>query len=397
MKPRPFEGVRVLDLTRATAGPFATLLLADLGATVVKIETHEFALGVTTRQKVDPDFLFHGDDLHFHTFNRNKKSILLDLKHPEGREVFYDLVKVSDVVVDNMRPGALKRLGLDYETLRRVNPRIISCSITGFGSEGPDSEKPAFDWIVQASSGFIWVMDTRDEQGRPRYPGIALADLISPAWAAYAVASALYARERTGEGQRVEVAMQDVLVENLSIHAPYWLNHGIFHDPARELLGGCVRTKDGYLMIAAHREGFWRNLCHALNRTEWLEDPRFNTLSGRKRHRELLWSAIEEITMARPTEFWLEVFSRHDVPCSPVRALGEVLSDPQILCRNMVVTIPHPKGGEVKTVGNAVKFAGVEEKFEPAPSLGEHTEEILREWLGYPEEKIGELRARGVI
>lgn len=392
-----FQGVRVLDLSRAGAGPFATMILADLGAEVVKVETPEFALGVTTRQKLDPHYLFQGDDYHFLSLNRNKRSIVLDLRKEEGKEVFYQLVRKGDVVFDNMRPGARERLGVDFLTLKGINPRIICCSVTGYGQSGPSKDKPAFDLMIQASSGMWRVLDTRDERGRPRWPGVALADFGGGLWAACGIASALYARERTGEAQMVDVALQDGLMAFFTYLAAYWLNSGIARDPTRDHLWGAFKTKDGHIAIAAHREGFWGNLCRVLGREHWLADPRFNSPTKRMENKEELWAAIEEIIATRTANEWLKVLSEGDVPCAPINTLGEALADAQVLHRNMVVTIEHTLGGKIRVLGNPIKISGREEVFRSPPTLGQHTEEILATWLGYSREKIEELRKDQVV
>jgi formyl-CoA transferase/CoA:oxalate CoA-transferase len=289
-------------------------------------------------------------------------------------------------------------LGIDYETLRNINPKIISCSLTGFGSTGPWARKPAFDIIIQASSSLISFNASTEPDGRPAPLKLTVADLSGGMAAAYAIAAALYAREQTGEGQRIDIGMQDVIVSQLGYWASYLLNFGVKIDPWSSNIYGVFKAKDKYFIMCAHREGFWQNLCKTLNHEEWLTDPRFDSLSKRIQNREELRAIIEEILSTKEAAEWLEILTKGDVPCAPLNTLEEMLSEPQIIHRNMMIDVDHPLGGQVKLIGNPIKLSGTpEEVFEPPPLLGQHTVELLSELLGYPQEKIEALRDEKVI
>lgn len=392
------SGVRVLDFSRATGAPYGSMMLAELGAEVIKIETPETAFGVTTRQKFDPDYILFGDDLHFHSLNKNKRSIVLDLSQQEGKELFYDLVSVSDVVLDNFRPGVLKRLGIDYTRLKKVNPGIISCSVTGFGSTGPHKDRAAFDIIIQGSSGLMDFIGKHDVDGRPSYPRLAVADLTGGMYAAYAIVSALYRREKNGRGCKLDIGMQDVVVSQLIFCALYPLNFGINRNPMDRMLWGAFRTKDRYIIICAHREKFWNNICQALGHKEWLNDDRFNTNSKRMKNKDELWGMIESILKERTTAEWLDILNKNDVPCAPINTIEEVLNDAQNLHRKMVVSVNRPGGREIKLLGNPIKTGSKHDDVVTAPPvLGQHTREICLSVLGYGEEKVNDLVARGII
>lgn len=395
---KPLSEVRVLDCSWATGGPYGSLLLALLGAEVIKIENPPTVTGVSTRQMLFPQYSYEGDDIHFLTYNRNKKSIVIDLQSLRGRDVFYDLVKKSDVVFDNFRPGVMKRLGIDYETLKKINPRIICCSVSGFGATGPNVGKAAFDTIIEASSGVTALLSKLLPPGTrpPCYPGNSWADHIGGLGAAFAVVVALYAREFTGEGLMVDIGMQDMLISMLGYMVTGAINFKPWVDPLPEMLWGAFKTKDEYIVLCGHREGMWRNLTKSLGHEEWQMDARFNTHNKRLENGEELRSMVEEVLSTKSAEEWLTVLTAGDVPCTPINTLEHVINSPQVSARNMVTSFNY-KGKEIKAPGNPFKMLGLEEVFESPPTLGQHTEEVLSVILGYSQEKIAKLRKKGLI
>lgn len=388
-------GVRVLDLTRALAGPYGSMILGDLGAEIIKIE----ALDART-DAIGP-YSYKGQDAYFMSVNRSKKSITLDVRTDTGREVLHDLVKISDVVLDNFRPGVLERLRIDYDTLKGVNPRIICCSITGFGSNGPYRNRPAYDVVMQAISG---AMSITGEPGRPPVrSGIAIADQGAGMYAVHGILAALYARERTGVGAKVETSLLEAMIAQLAYEAGYYFISGLVPGPVgsghRTLaLYQTFQTRDGYVAIAAINR--FPALCKALGREDLTEDPRFK---GREigEHRDELLAILEQEFITRKTDEWLKLLTEADVPCGPLNTLDKALSDPQVLARDMVVSINHAMGGQIKQTGNPVKISAtppeVRQDFLPPPTLGQHTDEVLSQLLGYSTEKIDRLKQEKVI
>ena len=390
------EGVRILDFSRFLAGPFATMILADLGAEVTKIESSK------GREEIPPSYFYKGQDAYFLSTNRNKKSITLDIKKPKGKEIFYELVKFSDVVLDNFRTGAVEGLGIDYATLSRINPRIICCSITAFGPTGPYRDRPGFDLTAQALGG---MMSLTGEPGRPPVrAGLPIADLAAGMFAAHGILAALYAREHTGKGQKVDTSLLEAQVALTSYEAsgyfvtgevptPIGSGHRMMH-PYR-----AYKTKDDYVVVAAMYA--FDKLCRALGREDLARDPRFNSLSNRFEHSKEQDSLLEQIFSTKTTQEWLKILSEGDVPCAPVNTLDKVFSHPQVLDRDMLVTIEHVLGGEIKVVGNPIKMSATppaaRKRFDSPPILGQHTQEILTNLLGYSEEKVEELRREGII
>jgi len=388
-------GVRVLDLTRALAGPYGSMILGDLGAEIIKIEA------LDARADAIGPYSYKGQDAYFMSVNRSKKSITLDVRTDRGREILYDLVKISDVVLDNFRPGVLERLRIDYDTLKGVNPRIICCSITGFGSNGPYRNRPAYDVVIQAISG---AMSITGEPGRPPVrSGIAIADQGAGMYAVHGILAALYARERTGVGAKVETSLLEAMIAQLAYEAGYYFISGLVPGPVgsghRTLaLYQTFQTRDGYVAIAAINR--FPALCKALGREDLTEDPRFK---GREigEHRDELLAILQEEFITRKTDEWLKLLTEADVPCGPLNTLDKALSDSQVLARDMVVSINHAMGGQIKQTGNPVKISAtppeVRQDFLPPPTLGQHTDEVLSQLLGYSTEKIDGLRQEKVI
>jgi crotonobetainyl-CoA:carnitine CoA-transferase CaiB-like acyl-CoA transferase len=382
-------------LGQIIAGCFGTVPLADLGAEVIKVEPHKGDAG-----RMPSVGYLRGESALFLTFNRNKQSIVLDLKRPEGLEVFYDLVRRSDVVLDNFRPGVLERLKIDYGTLKAINPRIISCSVTGFGEESPYRDHPSYDLIHQAMTG---LMSITGEPGRPPVrAGIPIADLAGPVFACQGILIALLERERTGVGQRVDVAMFDALSALLAYIATLYLSQGEVPPPpgsAHEYMvpWQAFQTGDGYLVIATREEAFWRKLCEALGRPELAEDPRFATNPSRVQHKADLLPVLEGLLRGKRTEEWLAILGKAEVPAAPVNTLDKALDDPHLKMRDMIVGFDYPGVGPVRALGNPIKLSRhPKSRCAPPPTLGQHTDEILSRVLGYPRERVDRLRQQGI-
>ena len=390
------QGVRVLDFTRALAGPFATMLLADLGAEVIKIEPPE------SREEQEGPFAYKGMHFYFLSVNRSKKSLALDITKPEGRAVLHDLVRASDVVIDNFRPGVPERLGLDHETLCAVNPRIICTSITGFGSLGPYRDRPAYDLCVQAMSGAVSITGNPEE--RPVRNGVAVADQGASFTAVAGTIAALYERERTGRGQKVETSLLESMVYQLAYEIALYTvtgtvlkNIGSSHVFA--LPYGIYETADGHVAIAAPFK--FEALCCAIDRVDLLQDERFASQGKLARNREALDRELQEAFRRRTAEEWLLLLDEADVPCELVRDLAEAIQHPQVQATGMIVPVPHVLGGEVRLVANPVHLsttpADLKQRYSSPPLLGQHTEEVLTGALKYSEERLADLRAQEVI
>lgn len=386
------KGVRILDLSQVMAGPFGTLILGDLGADIIKIENPEGGdLCRNNRQ-----YLHKDESAYFLSLNRNKKSLTLNLRHEKAREAFYDLVKTSDVVYDNFRPGTLEKLGIDYETLQKLNPRIISCSVTGFGSDSPYKDRPALDLLIQAMGGVMSF--TGEEVGRPPVRmGYPMGDLGAAMYATMAVLGALYHRGVTGKGQRCDIAMLDAQLSFMTYRAQYFFLAGVVPEPIGSAHSTSIpirafRTGDGkYVTVEASHEKFFRNLCTVIEQPELARDERFSTLAARAKNRDALIPILEKKFLERTRDEWMERLVAGDVPAGPVNQLDEALANPSILARNMVVDVDH-LGESIKMIGNPIKMSGLgEQTFSAAPTLGEHNDEILGGYLNYSPEKIRDI------
>ncbi|MDX1648667.1 MAG: CoA transferase [Myxococcota bacterium] len=388
----PLAGVRVLDFTRYLAGPFASMLLADYGADVVKVEAREgreFRLPGAGR-----------DSYFFLSSNRGKRSVTVDVRSDEGRALVWRMLPRFDVVIENFRPGVMERLGLGPEAMRARHPRLVVASISGFGADGPYRDRPGFDQIAQGMSGFMSLTGTR-ESG-PTRAGLAIADLLGGIFAAHGVVLALHARERTGRGQVVDTSLLEAMVGVLSWGAGMYFESGRAPGPAGQHHPlsspyGRFAARDGFLNIAAGSEAMWRRLAAALGREAWTEDPRFRDGGARLRHRDALTAAIEEVLAGDDVAAWVERINAAGVPCGPVLDLAEVFADPQVLARGMRVDLPHPEVGTFSTTGLPVKLSATPGAITRRPPLhGEHTDEVLAE-CGLSEAEVADLRARGVI
>ena len=393
-----FAGVRVLDLSRMLAGPYGSMLMADLGAEVIKIEGPD---GGDPMRQMGPPFLSNGESAYFLSINRNKKSVALNLTKPAGREVFLDLVRAADVVWDNFRPGIMERLGCDYPRLSQMNPRIICCSISAFGQDGPYRDWPAFDLALQAIGG---AMSITGEEGRaPVRMGLPMGDLAGGMFGALAVAGALFRRERTGQGAVLDLSLLDGQVSLLTYLAQYFWADGKVPGPMGSGHTSVVPYQalpagDGHLVVAVFAEKFWSGFCRATGRSDLEADPRFESNVQRVANRSLLVPILEDAFRTRTVREWLEALRREGVPAAPINTLDQVLSDPQVLHRQMVVPAPHPTLGSLPTIGTPIKLDGAMGlEVRPAPVLGQHTEEILRGLAGYSPERLAGLRAERAI
>ena len=384
MKPL-LSGVRILDLTRMLTGDYAAMLLGDLGAEVIKIEAP--GAGDPLRQ-MPPHFL-EGESAYFLSINRNKKSVVLDLKRPDDKDKFYELVKKSDVVFDNFRPGILEKLGADYEALKKVNPKIICCSISSYGKTGPYAEQPGFDLVLQALSGAMSI--TGDEGRAPVRLGVPMGDLAGSMFAVFSITSALHRRNQTGEGANIDISLLDSLVSMLTSVAEYYFVGNQISKPIGSGHMSVVpyrayETKNGYLVIAVFVEKFWQILCNVVGEPALGSDERYNSTAKRLERRAEVDAMLEEKFRTKTKEEWVKLLHEAGVPAAPVNRVDEVFEHEQVLARDMLVELEHPKCGKFKMIGNPVKVQGVEDEFRPPPVLGEHNDEVLAEVVEKKEE-----------
>jgi crotonobetainyl-CoA:carnitine CoA-transferase CaiB-like acyl-CoA transferase len=388
--------VRVLDLTRILSGPFATMILADLGADVVKIE--DTARGDDTRHWGPP---FQGDDAaYYHAVNRNKRSLAIDLKTEVGRGLVRRLAASADVLVENFRPGTAARLGLGYDELRKVNPRLVYGSVSGYGHTGPMSQDAGYDAIAQAMSGAMSV--TGEADGQPVRFGTSAADLAAGMWVAIGILAALVSREQTGQGQHVDVALLDGLTAWLTYVAQNHFasgetprRYGSAHPNIVPYQG--FPTGDGDLMVAAGNDGLWRRFAHVVGLDDLAEDERFATNPGRVRNRNLLLPLIAQALAAKSATEWTDRLTEAGVPVGPILTVPETVTHPQILAREMVVDLPHTTEGTIRTLGSPLKLSGTPPTLRHAsPTHGEDTADILAA-MGLSDDEIALLRERGAI
>jgi len=392
----PLSGIRILDLTLIMAGPYCTLILGDLGAEVIKIEKP--GIGESSREM--PPHFFEGQSAYFIAMNRNKKSMTLDLKSEAGKRIFYDLARKSDVVIDNFRPGVVKKLGVDFDTLKTLNPRIICCSVSGYGQTGPFRDRPAFDLVIQARGG---IMSYTGEPGQmPVRMGAPMGDLSGGLFASQGILAALYQREKTGRGQRIDISLVDCQTSLLTYRAQFFL---VGKEIARPVGSGHVsahpirafRTKTFDVVIDANTESIFAELCDAIGRPEMAQDEKFNSRENRLKNKEKLYAILEKAFLTRTGEEWLEALEKR-IPIAPINTIDKALADPQTLSRNMVVQVEYENNKKLNIVGNPIKMSEVEQEvFTRPPYLGEHTEEILRELLNYSPDQIEDIKKGKVV
>jgi crotonobetainyl-CoA:carnitine CoA-transferase CaiB-like acyl-CoA transferase len=396
---KPLAGLRVLDLTHMLSGPYGAMILADLGAETIKVEPLR---GEGTRKLLatDPSNSLDGQGAYFITLNRNKQSVAVDLKSEVGLEVFYDLVREADVVVENFSAGVADKLKISYPFLSEVNPRIITCSISGFGSAGPNYQRPAFDQVVQALGGGMSITGT--DQEHPTRAGIPIGDLGGGMFGVMGVLAALYERERSGRGQHVDISMLDCQISMLNYMATmYFLSgeepHPIGNSHFVHVPYNSYRTADGHIIIAVIFDSFWDNLLEVVD-FEPFRDEKYKTQPGRLADKEFIDGKLNELLASNTSDHWLARLQEKRIPCAKVNRFSEALSDEQVLSRNMVVDLYHPNGRHTRGPGNPIKLSRTdEESFSPAPLLGQHTDEVLRDLLGYSPERVAALRRDGGI
>ena len=392
----PLSDIRILDLSLIMAGPYCTLILGDLGAEVIKIEKPgegEGARGV-------PPYFFEGESAYFIAMNRNKKSMTLDLKSKKGKEIFYELAKKSDVVIDNFRPGVVKKLGVDFDTLKEMNPKIICCSVSGYGQTGPFNDRPAFDLIIQAQGG---IMSYTGEPGRMSVRmGAPMGDLTGGLFAANGIMAALYQRGRTGRGQEIDISLLDCQTSLLTYRAQYYF---VGNEIAEPLGSGhtsihpirAFKTKTFDIVMDCNTQNIFTEMCEAVGHPDLCNHPKFDSRKTRLENKDELYAILDKVFLEKTGEEWLELLGKR-IPIAPINTIDKALSDPQTLSRNMVAEVEYENNKKLKILGNPIKMSEIkQEVFKRPPRLGEHTEEVLTKLLHYPPEKIDELRRQKII
>jgi crotonobetainyl-CoA:carnitine CoA-transferase CaiB-like acyl-CoA transferase len=394
----PLEGVRVLAFSQFGAGPFATLNLADLGADVIKVEDPSTGGEVS---RFVPPYQDGADSLYFQSWNRNKRSITLNLRKPEGVAVFHDLVRISDVVFNNLRGDQPAKLGLTYESLRVINAKIVCCSLNGFGAAGARAKEPGYDYLMQAYAGYMSI--TGDPCGPPSSCGVSFIDHAAGFAAALGIVSSVLAAQRTGSGRDLEVSLLNTAYSMLTYLAAWNLNRGF--EPVRHAGSShqtlvpvqTFRTSDSYITIFCGKEKFWQLLCEAFDDSSMAEDPRCRSFAARLQNREYVIRRVQEHFLRKTTAEWVQRLTGL-VPCAPVRSMREALADPELLDQGTIVEVEHPRFGTVRQVNTPVRFPAAEARqHSPGPALGEHTETVLRTYLDYGADKIEQLREIGAI
>ncbi|HEY2526216.1 MAG TPA: CaiB/BaiF CoA-transferase family protein [Candidatus Binataceae bacterium] len=404
----PLSHVRVLELSRVLAGPWAAQTLADLGASVIKVEKP--GAGDDTRTYAPPyararDGAESGESAYFLSTNRGKRSVTIDFFHPEGQKLMQALAAKSDVMIENFKVGGLAKYGLDYPSLRALNPGLVYCSITGFGQTGPYSHKPGYDFMIQGIGGLMSITGEPDERagGGPVKVGVAVADVFTGLYAAIAILGALSHRDRTGEGQHIDLALLDTQVAVLANQAMNYLVTGV----APKRLGNShpnivpyqvFAASDGHLIVAVGNETQFTRMCEAIGRPELARDARFATNAARVNHREEIVAILREVFATRTMRHWLDALERVGVPCGPINTIADVFADPQVQARGLRLDLPHPAVGSVPSVANPIRYSATPIAYRSAPPmLGADTDEILREMLGVEAAELARLRKSGII
>jgi formyl-CoA transferase len=392
------EGVRVLDLSRVLAGPYCTMILGDLGADIIKVEAP--GVGDDTRHW-GPPFTDGGESAYFLCVNRNKRSMTLNLKSDQGIQILKDLIQQSDVLVENFRVDTMDKWGLNYEKLQQLKPGLIYCSITGYGYTGPYRDLPGYDFIIQAQGGLMSI--TGPEGGEPYKVGVAIADITAGLFACNAILAALFDHQRSGRGQRIDISLLDSQIawlvnvgSNYLISGEKPIRYGNAHPNIVPYQ--TFKASDGYFALGIGNDGQWKQFCERAGQKEWAEADRFKTNAKRVENREILIPLLEELFYKHEIAHWLSILESVGVPCGPINSIDQVMNDPQVQAREMVVKVDHPSAGPIKMVASPLKIptAKVEVRL-PPPMLGEHTEEILHQQLGYNRESIEKLRTEQVI
>lgn len=403
----PLDGIRVLDLSRVLAGPWAGQMLADMGAEVIKVERP--GVGDDTRGWGPPylqDTEGHDTEAAYYlSCNRGKQSITIDFRKPEGQDLIRELAARSDVLLENYKVGGLAQYGLDYESLKAINPGLVYCSITGFGQTGPYSQRAGYDFLIQGLGGLMSVTGKPDSEqgGEPLKVGVAIVDVFTGLHAATAVLGALFHKQRTGEGQYIDLALLDVQVATLANIALNYLTTG--QSPQR--LGNAhpsivpyeaFATADGHVVLAVGNDDQFSRFCRVAGRPELAADPRFQTNAGRVQQRELLLPLVRDLMQTRSSAEWLTMLEAAGVPCGPINNLEQVFADPQVIARGLRLDLPHPQAGTTPGVRNPINYSATPLEYTQAPPLlGEHTDDILQELLGLNAAAIAQLRSKDVI
>jgi crotonobetainyl-CoA:carnitine CoA-transferase CaiB-like acyl-CoA transferase len=402
------SGLRVLDLSRVLAGPWAGQLMADLGADVVKVERP--GAGDDTRAWGPPwlndeDGKSTGESAYYLSANRNKRSVTIDISQPEGRSLVQQLASRADILIENFKVDGLRQYGLDYASLKELNPRLIYCSITGFGQTGPYASRAGYDFLIQGMGGLMSLTGRPDgAQGEgPIKVGVALTDVMTGLYATVAVLAALAHRERTGQGQYIDLALLDVQIACLANQAANYLVGGMVPRRMGNAHPNIVPyqefpTADGYMIIAVGNDGQFANCCAALGRPEWARDERFAVNPQRVKHRDELISMIHSVTVTRTTSEWIAAMEAAGVPCGPINTLDKVFADPQVQSRGMRIEMEHPLAGTVPLVANPIRMSESPVQYRRSPpTLGEHTSDVLDSWLAMGDAEVAALRQKKIV
>lgn len=393
---KPLKDLVVLDLSRVLAGPYSTMMLADFGAEIIKIEPPE----VGDDSRAFGPFVGK-ESVYYMSLNRNKRSMTMNFKEPEAIELFKEMVKKADVVVENYRPGTMEKFGIGYDVLKEINPKLIYAACSGFGHSGPYMDKPAYDIVVQAMGGIMSI--TGPEGGEPCRVGASVGDIIAGIFTAYGVMTALYYRAISGVGQKVDVGMLDCQVAVLENAMARYLSSGVVPKPAGTRHPSITpfesyTAKDGYVIVGAGNDRLWEKLCKLIEKPELVKDARFATNAKRTENVRELKVILDDVFKVDTINFWMDKLEEAGIPCAPINTVDKVIHDPQVNSRNMIVETQHPVAGPVKMAGVPVKLSETPGSVEtPAPLLGQHTEEILKELLGFDAAKVADLKARKVL
>ena len=397
---KPLSDIKVLDLTHMLSGPYGSMILADMGCDVIKIEPPRKGEGTRRLLENDPDYSHNGMGAYFYTLNRNKKSVAIDLKNQEGLEIFYALIKKADVVISNFSAGVTKKLKIDFDTLKTINPKIITCTVSGFGETGPDFQRPAFDQIAQALGGGMSITGLSAQD--PMRAGIPIGDLGGGMFAVMGIQAAIINRSESGLGQHVDISMLDCQISMLNYMATMHTMSGLIPEPIGNshfvhMPYNTFHTKDFPIVIAAVGDQFWPRLLKIFKDPQ-LKNPIYEKTFERQKDKKEIEKIIQKELLNESSEYWLNQLKNESVPCARVNNLEQAINDEQVQYRNMLVDVAHPEGGSVKVPGNPIKLSSVEnEEYSSPPLLGEHTKEVLQKWLNYSEEKLSKLHENEII